>query len=463
MPFFPEKSTSQSQMCVSLLEDLFCHKSWASVPLGTLSPAILVLPWEGTWVLNYFHKDTNGICVSHGSLLLWRPFKRTCWDGGNWADKLQLPHLPISWNCHLKPPSPQAAISQWLIIAGTIELGLYNSGLPWQTVSARELPSSPANTESHPAAWNATCPNLLPSFLLSQVSHQHGGPKTSSPVLSTSSPLYPITSVSSEAFGKSGIDVNITWTLWGFVRRIFPQRLDNLQLEKKESSILLVFTVLSRSTVRNLKMSSYPPSCPVREPHTISAPHTWADLPFLLGSSALWNSTSTSSILAPRASVYISPVFTFWVSPKQLPVTLSQPALLRLSSEIIFCGGCPFFGYTLERRAGYDIIVFQLQTHLHLFPNSQLSALERHSFRTPHFPRAQCLGGTRPSAQDLARLLRRCQPRCGCLRELGVSSSKFIQGVVRLPLRNWGPCVFSSCWPVSGPVGCPQVLATWSL
>lgn len=112
-------------MCVSFLHDLFSQimgiNSFRNSVTSYLSPPM------GNWVLSYFHKNTNGICVSHGSLLLWCPFKRICWDGGNWADNLQLPHLPTSWNCHLKPPSPQAAISQWLSIAGAVELGLYSS------------------------------------------------------------------------------------------------------------------------------------------------------------------------------------------------------------------------------------------------------------------------------------------------------------------------------------------------
>lgn len=126
MPFFPENSTSQSQMCVSFIFYVtFCPKSWTSVPLETVTSYLS--PPMGNWVLSYFPKDTNDICVSYGSLLLSHPFTVAYWDGGNWADNLQLPHLPTSWNCHLKPPSPQAAISQLLSTAGPVELGFYSS------------------------------------------------------------------------------------------------------------------------------------------------------------------------------------------------------------------------------------------------------------------------------------------------------------------------------------------------
>lgn len=124
MPFFPENSTSQSQVCFflwDLLSQIMGIDSFRNSVTSYLGPPM------GNWVLSYFHKDTNDICVSHGSLLLWCFFKRTCWDGGNWADNLQLPHPPTSWNCHRKPPSPLAAICQWLSTAGPVELDPYSS------------------------------------------------------------------------------------------------------------------------------------------------------------------------------------------------------------------------------------------------------------------------------------------------------------------------------------------------
>lgn len=113
-------------MCFfSFLRDLLSQ----IVDIGSFRNSVTsyLSPPMGNCVLSYFHKDTNDICVSCGSLLLSHPFKVACWDGGNWADNLQQPHLPTSWNCHLKPPSPQAAISQLLSTAGPVELGFYSS------------------------------------------------------------------------------------------------------------------------------------------------------------------------------------------------------------------------------------------------------------------------------------------------------------------------------------------------
>lgn len=129
-------------------------------------------------------------------------------DGGSWADSLQLPlGLEFSPEAILSSgyqPVTELEQQRWVFTTqhSTLLAGSLYSGAPHQP--SQDFLRASLQSEASPTQT---------SFLPSPLSDQHYGLKPSSHMPPTS-PLLPITPVSSKAFGKVGNGVSIIWTLW---------------------------------------------------------------------------------------------------------------------------------------------------------------------------------------------------------------------------------------------------------
>lgn len=129
-----------------------------------------LLPFYRKLMLSYFHKDRNGICVSHRDPLLWSPYLL-------WYRHLGK-QLPGAAPSNLQEYSPEAMLSvEWRAVIEHWGTTQFKTPL---TTFACQQPSQDFLRASMQYETQPTQASFLPS-LLSQVSQQHNGLKSSCP------------------------------------------------------------------------------------------------------------------------------------------------------------------------------------------------------------------------------------------------------------------------------------------